>query len=328
MIHIVDCPPAMSLSAPSSDPPRPFHLHDCGQLPLSQLLPLLRRTLAEHGAVRLRVPDPALGVGLYAGETGPAGLHRPWAVWTDLADWLDAHLLIDEVAGGEAKLTLQRRSGRLDTAQDYSADSEFARVNKLEDPIFLLTLVEALRRAAPPAGGRVLALGVGSGRELAALALAFPDTPFEGMGLDIDASALAVAQARHPEFCFRQQDINTLSSNASDIGRFDLVLALSVLQSPGVSLDGVLRSLHRSHLTPSGGLVLGFPNARYSGGELSYGARLRNFARPDLSLLFADVAQTRRYLQKHGYKVFVTGKYEVLVTAIPANKRTPQGLEL
>lgn len=60
----------------------------------------------------------------------------------------------------------------------------------------------------------------------------------------------------------------------------------------------------------------------------SYGARLRNFARPDLSLLAADVTQARRGLQKQGFKVFVTGKYEVLVTAIPSGVTTPTDLEL
>lgn len=295
---------------------------------MSAVLPALRRALAEQPEVRFGVPDPDLGLGRYAGEPGPtgAGPHRPWAVWTDLADLLDAHLLIGErCPGGLVQLTLRRRSHRLDTARNYSASSEFARIDKLEDPVFLFTLVEALRRVQPPESGRVLALGVGSGRELDALALAFPGRQLEVLGLDQDASALAAAQARHPAFGFRQQDIGALPP---ELGHFDLVLALSVLQSRSVPLDSVLRTLHRSHLTPGGGLVLGFPNARYSGGELSYGARLRNFARPDLSLLFADVAQARRYLNKHGYKVFVTGKYEVLVTAIPAGATTPIGLEL
>ncbi len=290
------------------------------------LLPALRRALLADGEVTCQVPDPDLGVGLYAGESGPVGRHRPWGVWTDLADVLDAHLLIGErQPGGQRHLTFRRRAGRLETAQDYGAESEFARVDKLEDPVFLLTLVEALRRVGPPEAGRVLALGTGSGRELDALALAFPGRRLDVLGLDLDASALAAAQARHPDFAFLQQDIGALPP---ELGRFDLVLALSVLQSPRVGLDAVLRSLHRSHLTSGGGLVLGFPNARYSGGELSYGARLRNFERPDLSLLMADVAQARRYLNKHGYKVFVTGKYEVLVTALPAAARTPTGLEL
>lgn len=293
---------------------------------MSALLPALRRALAAQPEVSFSVPDPDLGVGRYAGEDGPAGPHRPWAVWTDLADLLDAHLLVGgRVAGDQVQLTLRRRTHRLDPGRDYSAGSEFARIDKLEDPTFLFTLVEALRRVSPPPLGRVLALGVGAGRELDALALAFPERPLEVVGLDIDASALAAAQSRHPGFTFRQQDIAALPP---ELGRFDLVLALSVLQSRSVPLDPVLRTVHRQHLTSGGGLVLGFPNARYSGGELSYGARLRNFERPDLSLLFADVAQVRRYLNKHGYKVFLTGKYEVLVTAIPAGAATPAGLEL
>lgn len=296
---------------------------------MTQLLPALRRELQAAGEASLLVPDPDQGAGLYAGEAGPAGLHRPWAVWTDLADLLDAHLLIpgrvEEGAGARVRLTFRRRAGPLQTAQDYGPAAEFARVDKLEDPIFLLTLVEALRRAAPPAGGRVLSLGVGLGRELDALALVFPGLTLEVLGLDANASALEVAQARHPQYIFLTQDVNALPA---DLGRFDLVLALSLLQSPRVDMNQVLRSLYRQHLTPAGGLVLGFPNARYSGGELSYGSRMRNFARPDLSLLFADVAQARRFLHKHGYKVFVTGKYEVLVTAIPAAQPTPVALEL
>ncbi|RTR25724.1 class I SAM-dependent methyltransferase [Deinococcus radiophilus] len=302
---------------------------DFGGQPLALLLPALRAALRAADEVSFIVPNPDLGLGLYAGESGPVGLHRSWAVWTDVADLLDAHLLTPRLLSGgtQVRLTLRRRSGALDTAQGYGPDSEFARADKLEDPAFLLSLVEALRRVAPPPGGRVLALGVNAGRELDALALAFPEraSSLEVVGVDLDASALALAQRRQRAATFLTADVNALPAG---LGRFDLVLALSVLQSPGVDLDRVLRSLHREHLTPGGGLVLGFPNARYRGGELSYGARLRNFARPDLSLLFADVAQSRRYLHKHGFKVFVTGKYEVLVTAIPAAARTPGDLEL
>jgi hypothetical protein len=40
------------------------------------------------------------------------------------------------------------------------------------------------------------------------------------------------------------------------------------------------------------------------------------------------VTDARRGLQKGGFKVFVTGKYELLLTAIPAGLRTPGGLDL
>lgn len=294
---------------------------------MSVVLTAVRRMLDEVGEVAFEVPDPDLGVGLYAGEVGAAGLHRPWPTWADLAETLGAHLLTPERAGeGRVRVRLRRQAATPDPdAQGYGG-LEWARVDKLEDPVFLFTLVEALRRVSPPAGGRVLSLGVSGGRELDALALAFPGRTFEVWGADLEAAALERARARHPAGHFRVLDVNTLPS--ADLGHFDLVVCLSLLQSPGVQTDRVLAALYRHHLTPGGGLVLGFPNARYRDGTLSYGARLRNYARPDLSLLMADVTDARRRLQKYGFKVFVTGKYEVLVTAIPAGARKPGELEL
>ncbi|WP_102126468.1 class I SAM-dependent methyltransferase [Deinococcus planocerae] len=300
---------------------------------MSVLLPAVRAALSERGEVALTVPDPDAGVGRYAGETTPYGLHRPWQVWADLADLLGAHLLTPDRAG-EGRVRVRLRTYASVPAPDaggYGAGGEWARVDKLEDPVFLFTLVEALRRVNPSDGGRVLALGVNGGRELDALPLAFPGRSLDVLGVDLDETALALARVLHPGATFRTLDVNTLPDPAQhrpELGRFDLVLALSLLQSPGVGLENVLRALRREHLTPTGGLVLGFPNARYRDGFLSYGARTRNFTRPDLSLLLADVAAARRQLQKHGFKVFVTGKYELLVTAIPAGMPTPRGLEL
>ncbi|MDL2344188.1 methyltransferase domain-containing protein [Deinococcus sp. MIMF12] len=296
--------------------------------PLSVILPALRAALADAGEVALTVPDPDLGLGLYAGEATAHGLHRPWHTWTDLADLLGAHLLTPErVGAGRVRLRLRAWADVPGPdAGGYGAGGDWARVDKLEDPVFLLTLVEALRRVSPPQGGRVLALGVNRGRELDALELAFPGRGLDVVGVDLSASALAAAQARHPGATFLELNVTTLPR--PELGRFDLVLALSLLQSPGIRQDVLLAALRRHHLTPSGGLILGYPNARYRDGSLSYGARLRNFARPDLSLLAADVTEARRGLHKAGFKVFVTGKYEVLVTAIPAEARTPGNLEL
>ncbi|WP_288405892.1 class I SAM-dependent methyltransferase [uncultured Deinococcus sp.] len=294
--------------------------------PLSQIVPAVRAAL-RSGEAALDVPDPDLGLGLYAGEEGPGGIHRPWTVWTDLADLLGAHFLTPErLPGGRVRVRFRRRRAAPDPdAAGYGAGSDWARVDKLEDPVFLHTFVEALRRVDPPPGGRVLALGVNAGRELDALALALPGRALEVTGVDLDPSALAAASARCPQATFMLLDVNELPR--PDLGRFDLVLALSLLQSPGVRQDVLLAALRRHHLTPGGGLILGYPNARYRAGELSYGARMRNFARPDLSLLTADVSAARRGLHGRGFKVFVTGKYEVLVTAIPAGSSTPTGLD-
>lgn len=273
-------------------------------------------------------PDPTEGAGRYAGEVTPHGLHRPWSAWAEVADLLGAHLLTPQPAGpGRVRVHLRAYAPTpAPDADGYGVAGEWTRVDKLEDPTFLLTFVEALRRVNPPPHGRVLALGVNAGRELDALPLAFPARPLDVHGVDVDASALAQARARHPDATFHALDVTTLPR--PDLGTFDLVIALSLLQSPGVRGDVLLAALRRHHLTPGSGLILGYPNARYRDGHLSYGARMRNYARPDLSLLTADVTDARRGLQKHGFKVFVTGKYEVLVTAIPASSPTPTGLEL
>lgn len=296
--------------------------------PLSTIIPALRRALRAGGAVAFTVPDPDAGLGLYAGETTAHGIHRPWSVWVEVADLLGAHLLTPERAGaGLVRVRLQAWVPTSEPdAAGYGAGSDWARVDKLEDPTFLLSFVEALRRVDPPPGGRVLVLGVNRGRELDALPLAFPERIFEVHGVDLDASALELARARHPEVTFHTLDVTTLPR--PELGTFDLVIALSLLQSPGIRQDVLLAALRRYHLTPTGGLILGYPNARYRDGTLSPGARVRNFARPDHSLIMADVTEARRGLHGRGFKVFVTGRHEILVTAIPAGTTTPRGLEL
>ena len=296
--------------------------------PMLVILPTLRDALERHGSVVFLVPHPDLGVGKFAGEVTPAGIHRPLSAWVDLADLLGAHLLTPEIVSDtQIRLRLQKYAPT--HAPDdlgYGPDGDWARVDKLEDPVFLLTFVEALRRVNPLSGGRVLSLGVNAGRELDALKLAFPERVFEVLGVDIEAAALNAAKRKHPNWDFRVLDVNNLPDPT--LGQFDLIVALSLLQSPGVKQDVLLSALRKHHLMSAGGLILGFPNARYRDGFLSYGARMRNYARPDFSLLMADATNARRTLQKHGFKVFVTGKYEVLVTAIPAAVKTPEKLEI
>lgn len=290
---------------------------------LSAVLPALQAALHADGEVLLTVPDPNAGVGRYPGEITAAGVHRPLSVWVDLADALGAHLLTPErVAASTVRLHLRRYApAPAPDALGYGPDGDWSRVNKLEDPVFLLTFVEALRRVNPPPGGRILALGINAGRELEALSLAFPQREHRVLGLDLNAAALAKAQVSFPAAQFAVFDVNNLPN--AEFGQFDLIVALSLLQSPGVQPDVLLAALCKHHLTVTGGLVLGFPNVRYRDGHPSYGARMRNFARPDFSLLMADVTNARRNLHKRGFKVFVTGKDEVLVTAIPAAQPTP-----
>lgn len=293
-----------------------------GQHSLPQIMQWLTDELHAKGKACYLVPDPDSGLGLYAGEQTDKGIHRPWQLWLDVAEIVGAHFLTPQPqAGGWVCLRWQAlaKSAAPD-ATGYQPTGQWGRVHKLEDPHLLQSLLEALRRVNPPNGGRVLALGLNAGHELAALDLAFPERDFEIVGLDICPEALAQAAHNYPAANLLLADVNELPA---ELGHFDTVLTLSLLQSPQVVADLLISRLHKRHLRPTGGLIIGLPNARYRDGQLCYGARLKNFARPDLSLLMNDVTQLRRRLQRFGYKTFVTGKYEVLLTAIPAKQPTP-----
>ncbi|WP_349774811.1 hypothetical protein [Deinococcus taeanensis] len=118
---------------------------------MSDLLPAVRDLLRAHGEVTFTVPDPDGGLGRYAGELTAHGTHRPWQTWTDLADLLHAHLLTPQrPADGRVQITLRAHAPARDPDHaGYGPDGDWARVNKLEDPVFLTTFVEALRRVNP-----------------------------------------------------------------------------------------------------------------------------------------------------------------------------------
>ena len=283
-------------------------------------------------AVELDVLDPDLGRGLYAGERvehgGAAYVHRSYRVWIELAGRLGLRMLTPRsLAAPRVRLVLERldEAARLrptaeDPTEKYGAASEFARIDKLEDPGFVIDMAEALDRVALPAGARVLDLGVNTGDELAllmALAPALRDATL--VGIDHSASAIAAARQRFrdaPNVALHEADLATLG--ALDLGRFDLVLSIGTLQSAGVDDREVVRQVVQHHLTPHGAVIFGFPNCRYIDGEIEYGTRMRNFREPELGLLIKDVAFYRKYLQQHHRQVFVTGKSYVLVTGVVA----------
>ena len=294
--------------------------------PLLDIIAFVEAQLAAGtAALGFLVLDPDLGRGRYAGELvehrGELHVHRPLRVWLDLAERLELRLLTPRSVAGRDGL-IQLRFERLDRRQRwdveagrerYGAGSGYARISKLEDPGFVLDLVEALARTRL-AKSRVLDLGVNTGDELVILERALPE--LELVGVDHSASALEVARGRFPRHRLIAADLAALPTLG--LGAFDLVVSLNTLQSPGVDDREVLRQVVQHHLAPGGAVILGLPNSRYIDGELSYGARMKNFRQPELGLLIKDIGFYRKYLQQHGRQVFVTGKHTVLVTGVAA----------
>ena len=211
---------------------------------------------------------------------------------------------------------------RDDPRRTYDPGAGFERIDKGEDPGFVLDLDDALARANLPRAPRVLSLGVNTGDELALLLHLRPAwrDGARFVGVDHSEAAVAVARARFgAPHVFHVADINDLPSHepALEPVTFDLVLSLGTLQSPGVDDRAVLRDIVGRRLDPAGAVILGMPNCRYRDGELLHGARMRNFRQPELSLALRELAFYRRYLHQHRRKCFVTGKHYLLLTAVP-----------
>lgn len=296
---------------------------DAARASLIDILAHVRRELAGGAqVVELDVLDPDRGRGLYAGELVDGFVHRPYRVWLDLAERMGLRMATPRIiAEPRVRLRLERldEDARLrgdEGTEKYGASSEFARIDKLEDPGFVIDMADALERVGLGAGARVLDLGVNTGDELALLMLLVPALQQATLvGVDHSASAIAVARARFgPNVELHVADIATLGELA--LGRFDLVLSIGTLQSPGIDDRDVLRRIVQDHLTPAGAVILGIPNCRYIDGETEYGTRMKNFRQPELGLLVKDVAFYRKYLQQHHRQVFVTGKHYVLVTGV------------
>jgi 2-polyprenyl-3-methyl-5-hydroxy-6-metoxy-1,4-benzoquinol methylase len=298
--------------------------------PLLEVIAHLRARVRAAGAAAIIVADPDRGRGCYAGErvdvAGRRWMHRPWRVWIDLADRLGLRMLTPQPLGdGRVRLAFEplaadarwQTDAPADPRERYGAASPYQRIHKAEEPGFVIDLEEALVRCRLRAGARVLDLGVNDGTELEllmALAPALRSATF--VGVDHSASAIAAARAR---FAADQVqlicgDVGELGDHA--LGRFDLVVCLGTLQSPGVDDRALLRSLVQGHLAPRGALILGLPNCRYVDGELVHGARQRNFRQPELGLVISDLTFYRRYLHQHGRQVFVTGQHTLLLTAV------------
>ncbi len=308
---------------------------------LRQVLQVLRDALARgDGAATLRVLDPDLGRGRFAGELvehdGELYVHRPWRLWVDLAERLGLRMRTPRAVGdtGLVDLGFERLGGGGDApsageapgdaTERYGAAAPFARISRAEDPGVLVDLDDALDRIPLPAAPRILDLGCNTGELLALLVTLRPALADAALvGVDHSASALAAAAGRLPRGRWIQADL--AAALPSDLGRFDLVIIWATLQSGALDDRALLRTVVQDHLAPEGSIVLGVPNCRYLDGETVHGARMKNFRQPELGLLFKDVAFYRKYLQQHRRQVFVTGRDYILVTAVPSTSPAPPG---
>jgi hypothetical protein len=284
------------------------------------LLAIVRyvRSCGSAQQIEFTVLDPDRGRGAFAGELVDGYVHRPWRVWIDLAERMSLRMLTPQpIAPNLVALRFEPLVRAKRTRErSYGPDSEFAKIRKAEDPSFVLDLADALARIALPANARVLSLGVNAGDEVQLMIDLGVDATF--VGVDRDANALAIARARFGA------NVELIDADLAEPipGRFDLVIAIGVLQSGALDDRALVRRIVQDNLTRDGSVIFGLPNCRYLDGETEYGARMVNFTQPELGLLIKDAAFYRKYLQQHHRQVFITGKHYLLLTAVPDRQQS------
>lgn len=282
-----------------------------------------RDLLVEAGALELLVPDPdrgpavdaGVGVGELCTDRHGRFLHRPWRVWVDLAEVLGCRAGTPRpAADGRVCVRLERlptRDGG--AAPGYGPESAFARSHKMEDAATLTALSEALARAAGGGARRVLVLGAHRGDELEALAAVVgPIETLDVVAVERDPAWVDLGRGRWPSVRWLEGDATRLAEWKP--GRFDLAVGIGLLQSRGVEGNALLRSVVKQHLRPRSGIVVGLPNSRLVAGDWLWGARTRNVGPVEMGLVVRDAMAAKRYLQQQGFRVFLSGKYDLLIT--------------
>lgn len=291
------------------------------------------RSCLSNGDKRLsfEVLNPDCAHTTYAGKTleieGQEYIYRGYKAWTDLAELLFCRMLtpqaIDQyrVIIHFEKLNTDdsfHLSKELKKEEKYGVDSPFFAINKNEEPAFLLPYFHALKNVKVHTRKQILDLGVNSGEEFQLIKDMVSPEEFEQIeliGIDHSASAVTFAQERFKQnnVTFIEHDINRLDE--LKLKKSDLIISIGTFQSPGIEFKPFFMSLVQNYLNEEGALILGFPNCRWMGGEMIYGAKVPNYSYSEMGMLYSDVIYCKKYLQQKKFRVTLTGKDYVFLTA-------------
>jgi cyclopropane fatty-acyl-phospholipid synthase-like methyltransferase len=302
--------------------------------PLTTIFSWANKNLKTADTLTFEVLNPDYGRGLYAGEMilldDTTYIYRSYKAWSDLGELLFCRMLTPKIISKQMiqityeKLNLNESFHTTTASQEkYGTTSRFANIHKNEEPTFLDTYTRALQSVKIGERTRILNLGINTGDEFELIRTLLSNDEFnaiEFVGIDHSQSAIESAQQRFctPNMTFYPHDINDLAS--LNLGKFDLIITIGTLQSSGLNLNDLFLSLVREYLTEDGAMILGFPNCRWMDGEMIYGAKAPNYFYSEMSILIKDIYTCKKYLQQKKFRVTVTGKTYLFLTATSLKK--------
>ncbi|MDD5373987.1 MAG: class I SAM-dependent methyltransferase [Sulfurimonas sp.] len=202
--------------------------------------------------------------------------------------------------------------------EKYGVNSQFFTIEKTAQFAFLYHYEQALKFIDVKNKKRVLNLGINKGDEFLVIKEMLKDDEFKDkkfVGIDYSKSAIEFAKSnmRDENMEFICEDINRL--NELNLEKFDLIISIGTLQSSNINFNTAFMSLFQNHLQKDGAMILGFPNCRWIDGEMIYGAKAPNYAFSEMSLVLKDIHFCKKYLQQKKYRVVITGKDYLFLTA-------------
>jgi cyclopropane fatty-acyl-phospholipid synthase-like methyltransferase len=279
--------------------------------------------------IAFKALNPDITTSLYNGNTIRVNnediIYRGYKSWLDLAQILQCRMLtpqpIDEnfVMIRFEKLNPDSSFHKkiTDKEEKYGQNSIFSEIHKNEETSFVHFYMQALENVKIETRMRILNLGVNAADEFETIkAVSTNFANQELVGIDYCVSAVNAAKEKFknsPNISFYTQDINNL--NELDLGTFDLIISIGTLQSSNLEFNRLLMSIVQNQLKRSGAVILGFPNCRWVDGEMLYGAKVKNYPFSEMGLLYKDVIFSKKYLQQKKFRVTITGKDYIFLTA-------------
>jgi 2-polyprenyl-3-methyl-5-hydroxy-6-metoxy-1,4-benzoquinol methylase len=255
-------------------------------------------------------------------------IYRSYKTWLDLAHILGCKMLTPIVIDDDF---IQMRYEKLaedsfhttqsDVEEKYGKKSIFSKIHKNEEAGYLHYFTQALQNVKLSQRKRILNLGVNSGDEFMLIkSMVEHFDSFEIVGIDYCQSAIEEAKEHFKDdenVTFLCADINNL--NELDLNKFDLIISIGTLQSSNLQYNKLLMSIVQNQLSRQGAMILGWPNCRWIDGEMVYGAKMKNYSFSELSNLYKDVNFAKKYLQQKRFRVTITGKDYIFITATSIN---------
>jgi len=257
-------------------------------------------------------------------------LYRGFKAWVDLAQILYCKMLTPLLSTPQTILIrfeklnddVSFHKAEIKKEEKYGVESIFSQIHKNEEPSFLHHYKQALKNVKINQRVRILNLGVNSGDEFELIKnYASNFKNLELVGIDYCESAILEAKEKFKKSTnikFYTHDITELES--LELGRFDLIISIGTLQSTNLEFNPLFMSIVQNQLKKDGAMILGFPNCRWIDGEMIYGARVKHYPFPESSLLYKDAIFCKKYLQQKKFRVTLTGKEYIFLTATSIRK--------